>query len=1130
MLAGSSSPLQCLRRLVTAGQAAFWYVIFPLQIVLPLQILFPFQTQAAATDYLVDVKDEENDLPSSTVTAICQTPDGYLWVGTYNGLARFDGIRFVTFDPVNTPALGHARVQDLYLDETGTLWINTYRGGLTSYRDGHFHREWPGSSEFDLHTSLGYCRSNVLVFVTQFGVVLRREVTAESAIPKWTALTPPGNARLLYQCAGRDGTLWFLARDGHIVRLVGDDFQDLPEECQPDGTRTITMTTDPAGHVWAGTDKGIERWDGKRFENMTPTNGEGSFETTMMLPTRDGGVWVLADGRLRKELNRQWTTEVAEWRGLLGYASTRSMGMHEDRKGGVWFNHYGNGLFHIAPDGHFHRFTSAEGLPGDRIWAWFEGSEGDIWVGVDRGGLARLRERRFQVIGQAEGLPAKAALSVCEDQQGAMWFGTSGGGLSRWDGHQIEKFAVGNDPSANNVFSVFPQREQGLWLSAAAGEDLFICRDGQVQRGPWELVHGVKTILEDRSGRLWMGTKVGLTWWLPDRHRSFSRNMNGTAVRALTESKAGVVWCGSDDGGLYRCEPEQLQEFRPSDILSNQPIWSLQADEDGTVWAGTFRGGLLRFKDGKFDRLTTEQGLPSDIISGILEDTRGKLWLATQNKGLCRVSKRALNECLDGKARRLECITYGRQDGLPTDECAGYYQPTCWRAHDGRLWFATVKGMVSVQPDELKVNPVPPPVVIEEMRMDGEKVAIDTPKLKVPPGRQQLEFGFTALSFIAPDKVRFRYKLDRLDKDWVEAGTRRAAHYAHVPAGSYESRVIACNNDGVWNNEGTALAFTVLPHFYETSWFLTLSSLAILGAVAAAVRSITTRKYRLALAQLEQKHAIERDRARIAKDIHDDLGAGLTQITLLSELARREPAQAAPHLDRITNSARQMTRAMDEIVWAVDPQHDTLTGLMDYVSAFTEEFLRVAGIRCRMDLPAELPDMRLDAELRYNLFLALKEALNNVVKHAKATMVWLRLQVKDDSITLIVEDNGQGLPATVGKASLDAESESTVQRPDASGTPLTPSDGKRAKENSSSDEVPSPVAANGRQEDMAKISNRVISGHGLINLERRLASIGGTCTLQSAPGRGTRVELNVHLNGGPSPVMGTGQNGTAETE
>jgi signal transduction histidine kinase/ligand-binding sensor domain-containing protein len=1031
---------------------------------------------AESSNYLIDVWDSENDLPNSTVTAIAQTPDGYMWIGTYNGLARFDGIRFVTFDPVNTPALGHARIQDLFVDESGTLWVNTYRGGLTSYRNGSFQREWQGPGEFDLHTFLAFSSSNVVVFATQFGEVVRREVDSRDNKVSWKTFTPSAGARFLYECTGAEGVLWFLSRDGHIVRFIDGEFKELEERCRPAGTKTITLAADRHGQVWAGTDKGIERWDGKAFENMTPTNGETALEAMLLLPTQDGGVWVLADGRMRKQLGRSWVAEAREWRGLLGWASGRSMGMHEDREGGVWFNHYGNGLFHLSPDGHYQRFTTTDGLAGDRIWTWFEGREGDIWLGIDRGGLARLRERRFQVIGPAEGLSARAALSVCQDENGAMWFGTSGGGLCRWMDGEIQKFSVGNDASANFVFSVIARRGQGLWLSASAGEDLFLFQDGRVQRGPWDGVHGVKSLLVDKTGRVWIGTKSGLNWWTEERRRNFTMREGGpdSAVRALAEARNGDVWCGTDGGTLYRCDGEQLQAFRPVDALAGQPIWSLLAsDKDDTVWAGTFRGGLLRFKGGKFGRVTTEQGLPSDVITGLLEDGEGRLWLAT-HQGICQVAKSELNACLEGRSRRLDCVTYGRFDGLPTLECSGNYQPSCWRASDGRLWFSTVKGMVSVKPRELKINPVLPPVVIEDLRVDGERQALDTAALHVRPGPTQFEFGFTALSFIAPDKVRFRYKLDGLDKDWVEAGTRRTAHYAHLPAGQYRFEVLACNNDGVWNQKGAELAFTVLPHIYETRWFLTMSALLILGAVAGAVRSATTRKYRVALARLEQKHAIERDRARIAKDIHDDLGAGLTQITLLSELARREPpGQAVPHLDRITESARQMTRAMDEIVWAVDPQHDTLNGLMDYASAFTEDFLRVAGIRCRIDVPAELPPVRLDAEMRYNLFLSLKEALNNVVKHAHATLVWLRLRFDPNRLTLVVEDNGQGFPRN--------------------GTRET---GERAR-----------------------------SGHGLPNLEKRLASIGGSCTVRSEPGKGTRVELTVLLETGASPVMGTGRNG-----
>jgi signal transduction histidine kinase len=325
---------------------------------------------------------------------------------------------------------------------------------------------------------------------------------------------------------------------------------------------------------------------------------------------------------------------------------------------------------------------------------------------------------------------------------------------------------------------------------------------------------------------------------------------------------------------------------------------------------------------------------------------------------------------------------------------------------------------------------------------------------------------------VVPDSIRFRYRLEGLDTEWVEAGARRTANYANLRARDYRFQVLACNNDGVWNDEGSTLAFTVVPHFYQTWWFLTLAGAVVVAGVAFGVRTATTRKYRRALARLQQQHAIERDRARIANDIHDDLGAGLTQITLLSELARRDPPeQAGTHLERISESARKMTRAMDEIVWAVDPQHDTLSGLMDYVSAYTEDFLRTAGLPCRMDLPAELPALRVEAELRYNLFLALKEALNNIVKHSRATEVWLRLRLHEKGITLEVEDNGKGL----------SEAGAT-------------SDG-----------------------------TRLSSGHGLPNLEKRLAAVGGRCSVHSAPGQGTRVQITIPTTAAASPVLAMGQ-------
>jgi signal transduction histidine kinase len=381
-----------------------------------------------------------------------------------------------------------------------------------------------------------------------------------------------------------------------------------------------------------------------------------------------------------------------------------------------------------------------------------------------------------------------------------------------------------------------------------------------------------------------------------------------------------------------------------------------------------------------------------------------------------------------------------------------------------------MKGVVSVEPEAIAVNRLPPPVVIEETLVDGHlKVPVErerfgsrtrVPVLEVPPGKRQIDVRYTALSFVSPDRVRFRWKLEGVDNDWREVGGRRDAQYNFLRPGDYTFRVVACNNDGVWNQEGAALALHVQPFFYETWWFLVLTGAAAAITVAATVRHFAVRRMKRELEALEQQRAVERDRARIAKDIHDDLGAGLTHITLLTELARRSPTEETPsHLNHISDMARELTRAMDETVWAVNPRNDSLEGLMTYVTKYSQDYLNVAGIRCRLDLPAQLPHVALTAETRHNLYLAVKETLNNVVKHAHATEAWLRLIPRADGFDIIVEDNGCGLNGDHGKVN----------------------------------------------------SNRISSGQGLGNLEKRLAACAGRFVLSSAPGKGTRVELSVNV-------------------
>ena len=1053
-------------------------------------VLSSLSAFAAQSEFLIDVWDRETGLPSSSVTSVAQTPDGYLWVGTHNGLARFDGVRFVTFDPANTPELPHARVIGLFVDAQGTLWINTFDGSLTSYRAGRFTHEWNGRQVLSV-----FSVPDQIIFALWGGDLASRS-SRSNAPGQWQVIKSAGVIGLSY-CQDGGGTLWYLTRDGAVGRLKGTSLELLPRGLGLDGQKASHLTTDPHGRIWVATDKEIAVWDGEHFQDRTPTNGESPLAVSLLLFTGDDSYWAVVGGRVRKCVDRRWVAEAEAWRDLLVEDATE-LRAHKDRQGGVWFCHFSRGLFYIGPDGNARRISAANGLPGDRVSSWLQDREGNVWAGVIAGGLVRLRERRFRVIGPAEGLPAHMARTICEDSRGAIWIGTEGGGLNRWEEGALMRFALPEGAAKEFFYCACSDTKNRLWLSAGR-EDLYVCEEGKITQSSWR-VHGIKVILADQKGRVWLGRKDGLTCLANGKLENFGPGdgVELTDMRAIAEDKQGDVWVGAGDGCLYHFREGKFTAHRSGDKLGRQPIWSLLLDDDGTIWVGTFRGGLLRFKDGQFTRrCTTENGLPSDVICQILDDGQGSLWMGSHN-GIFQVPKTALDAFERGKIKSLPCVAYGRNDGLPTLECSGNYQPSGWRSRDGRLWFATLKGVVSIQPAEMSVNLQALPVLIEDVVVDGDPIADQTwridgsgrqqagrvlsfvsssrPALRIPPGNHQFEFHYTAPSYVAPENVRFRYKLEGLETEWVEAGTRRSAQYSHLRPGDYRFQVITCNNNGVWNKEGSAVALKVLPHFWETAWFSGLLGVTVVGALVGTVRFVVTRKLRRELKRLEQHRAIERDRARIAKDIHDDLGAGLTQIMLQSALARRNPQQdVQTHLGQISETARELIRAMDEIVWAVNPQNDTLEGLVTYICKFAQEYLMVAGVRCRLNLPAQLPPYVLSTEARHNLFLAIKEALNNVVKHARATEVRLELSVQPKGFTFLIRDNGQGLASSAA--------------------------------------APAGLS-----------SDRISSGHGLGNMTKRLEAIGGRCSVASEPGTGTRVEFTVHFKDGHSPVLASGEN------
>ena len=446
------------------------------------------------------------------------------------------------------------------------------------------------------------------------------------------------------------------------------------------------------------------------------------------------------------------------------------------------------------------------------------------------------------------------------------------------------------------------------------------------------------------------------------------------------------------------------------------------------------------------------------MIGHIEADERGFFWLSSYD-GILRASEKDLNRCANGEIAAVPFLTYGINEGLPTLECSEGLQPAGGKTADGRLWFPTAKGLVVVDPAGVCINRQPPPVRIEEMRVDDKKVADgdDVRPLKVPPGRHRLEFAYTGLSFVAPEKVRFKCRLNGFEPDWADVGTKRVATYNYIPPGNYSFQVIACNNDGVWNETGASLKFEMLPYFWQTTWFHVLGGVATVLVASAVVWFDTRRRMRRKLERAERQRDIERERSRIAKDIHDDLGASLTLIAMLSQSYRGEmqlPEFITKNFDRIFANARKLTSAMDEIVWAVNPRHDRLDSLANYLSRFAYEYLSVAEIRFRLNFPLDLPTQPVAAEVRHNLFLAFKEALHNIVKHAAANEVRVELRLDAAQLTLQVADDGSGF---------------------GTGTP----------------------------------AGRITCGNGLANMQQRLEEIGGVCEIQSEPGRGTTVTFIV---------------------
>ncbi len=456
---------------------------------------------------MIDSWATENDLPDNFVTSLAQTPEGYLWIGTYNGLARFDGVRFVNFNPANTPALKHARIVKLFLDTQGTLWINTYDGSLTSWRNGVFTTEWSGKGRDNSEAWLVSSNASRIVFSFRSGMLISHAATTSD--PKgWQVLTPPGDPPGVFYCEDQTGGLWCSTLDNKLWRIQKNRYELVQGEGLT-GTEAHWLAVDAAKHIWVGTEKELAMWDGRQFKNMTP-DGATNLNVSSIYFTRDGSAMVAANGKMLRYRNRQWLPDAGPWPDLQQVQELWPV-LHEDREGGFWQSSRGQGIIHVLPDGGAQQLTTVDGLPSDHVTSWLQDKEGNIWLGMGRGGLVRLRERHFDVLGMPDGLPGRPAGTVAEDSTGALWMGTYGGGLNCWRDGVLANYPITKQSSGGFIFCAYPDTHGQLWVSAGM-EDLYLFKDGQLRPAP-VAVHGIKSILVDRRDHVWLGTKDGLACW-----------------------------------------------------------------------------------------------------------------------------------------------------------------------------------------------------------------------------------------------------------------------------------------------------------------------------------------------------------------------------------------------------------------------------------------------------------------------------------------------------------------------------------------------------------------------------------------------------------------------------------------
>jgi len=902
-------------------------------------------------DYLIQNWTTDDGLLHTHINQIIQDHTGFLWLATGGGLGRFDGHEFKNFIPPAGLQKGGLNIRGLTETKEGALLLLVARGQILQFNN----------NTYSLHP---------------FSV----ELTGKAWIEIFS---------------DRAGAIWVGATDGTLVRWKDGEKITFGKTNGIDRRiPKFSFAVDEAGRTWIGTGSFLGYYNAGKLVPF----GESVGHVISLCSSHGGGMWIIADGKLARLVDNHYTIVMEDPPWVKAEASIRCM--YEDERGYLWIGTTRRGLFRYG-DGACVRMS----YPWDSVNFVTEDNEGDIWVGTEGDGLSMMKPKCFRRYDVSAGLTENVSSSVCQDPAGDIWFANGKGGL--WRKHNDEIVEVSN----LEAHAVSSDAGGEMWVGAADGIYHFNPQNPASITKLDSPIKQARIIFCAKNGEVWAaGWRSELGICRGDTYLSLA-NENVFAhdrVNAMAEDANGDIWLGTNDGALLVYKAARLVRATPEENrIEAAPIHAVWVDDTHRVWVGTSNGLIVQSSGGS-RRFDESNGLPDSMIFQIFSDDIGNVWFGSR-RGLFYIEKQQLRRLGEGKLNRVTARTFGKDEGLPGISMITTAQPTAWKDRAGQLWVATRQGVVAINPSRFPPVGPPPPVLIDEVKIDDQPIKI-TSLITVPPGSHRLEFNFCAISFSAPSKIGLRHQLEGADPSWVETNIARSASYASLQPGKYRLRVEGRNESGLWSQQDAALALVVLPAWWQTLWFRTATFIALMLIVTAVVRYWSEMRLRQRLERLERAHALEKERARIARDVHDELGSSVTGLRLLVNRLKEDSSddEKGAVVEQLSGRTQRLAFDLERVVWSVSPKNSRLDKLALFVGRFAQNFVRGATIECSILRPANIPPLPISPDFQHHILAVTKEAVNNVLKHSKATQVMIETHFNGHEFELTISDNGVG--------------------------------------------------------------------------------------------------------------------------